>query len=74
MGDRAAAAIKDYLQIMMVTMLTFLEVRWVGLEGGLNNPITVNASDLWTKPLSSLYLKEKKNHHASTTAERESLC
>lgn len=50
---------RDRLQIMTVTILTFLEVRWVGRDGGLNSPITVKGSDLWTKPVSSLYLGEK---------------
>lgn len=74
MGDGTAATMKDYLQIMMVAMLTFLEVRRVGLEGGLNSPITVNASALWTKPLSSLYLAGGGKNHTSTTAEVELLC
>lgn len=54
-------------------MLTFLEVSWVGRDGGITSPLTVKGSDLWTKPVSSLYLREKTKQHAYTTVNAELL-
>lgn len=58
--EKPMKLMKEDLQIMMVTMLTFLEVRWVGWDGGLITPITEKGSGLWMNLESSLYLLFKQ--------------